>query len=156
MLTNPHDIIEAIIEEEGGDKVVFDTGKTTKWGISEKGTGMSAEKIKSLTKDEAIEFYFKEYYQPLKRLPADILHCCIDAAVNMGKRQMVKILQRAGGLSGADVDGYLGPKTYAAAATVTASDFRVERFLFYENLVQAQPEKYEKYRMGWLKRTMRV
>ena len=42
MLTDPHAIIENIIEEEGGDKVVYDTGKTTKWGISEKGTGMSA------------------------------------------------------------------------------------------------------------------
>ena len=49
MLTDPHAIIEDILIQEGGDKVVFDTGKTTKWGISEKGTGMSADDIKALT-----------------------------------------------------------------------------------------------------------
>ena len=37
MLTDPHAIIEYILIQEGGDKVVVDTGGTTKWGISEKG-----------------------------------------------------------------------------------------------------------------------
>ena len=156
MLTDPHAIIEDILIQEGGDKVVFDTGKTTKWGISEKGTGMSADEIKALTKDDAIEFYFKEYYLPLKRLPAELLHICIDSAVNMGKRQMVRLLQRASGLTGDAVDGHLGPQTYAAAQSCTPGEFRAQRFLFYESLVNSQPEKYEKYRMGWLRRTMRV
>ena len=155
MLTDPHAIIEDILIQEGGDKVVVDTGGTTKWGISEK-TGMSPDEIKALTKDDAIEFYMKEYYLPLKRLPAELLHICIDSAVNMGRRQMVRLLQRASGLTGDAVDGHLGPQTYAAAQTCTPGEFREQRFLFYENLVNAQPEKYEKYRMGWLRRTMRV
>jgi lysozyme family protein len=74
----------------------------------------------------------------------------------MGRRQMVKLLQRASGLTGDAVDGHLGPQTYAAAQSCTPGEFREQRFLFYENLVNAQPEKYEKYRMGWLRRTMRV
>ena len=140
MLTDPHAIIEDILIQEGGDKVVVDTGGTTKWGISEKGTGWSPDEIKALTKDDAIEFYMKEYYLPLKRLPAELLHICIDSAVNMGRRQMVKLLQRASGLSGKDVDGHLGPQTYAAAQSCTPGEFREQRFLFYENLVNAQPE----------------
>ena len=54
MLTDPHLIIEDILIQEGGDKVVVDTGGTTKWGISAKGTGMSAEQIKALTTHERI------------------------------------------------------------------------------------------------------
>ena len=44
------DFIEPLIEREGGEKIVVDTGGTTKYGISEKGTGLSADEIKSLTK----------------------------------------------------------------------------------------------------------
>ena len=60
MLTDPHAIIEDILTQEGGDKVVVDTGGTTKWGISEKGTGMSAEQNNARTKEDANELNFKE------------------------------------------------------------------------------------------------
>ena len=155
MLTDPHEIIADVIEQEGGSKLVKDHAGYTRFGVSER-SGMSAEEIKNLTYEQAAEFYMKEYYKPLKRLPAHLLHICIDTAVNTGRRQMIKLLQRASGLAGQDVDGYLGPTTYKAAESCTVGSFREQRFLFYENLVNAQPEKYEKFRMGWLRRTMRV
>ena len=155
MLTDPHAIIEDVIVQEGGDKIVVDSGGKSKWGVSEKGTGMSPDQIEALTKEDAIEFYFKEYYLPLKNLPPQLLHICIDSAVNMGARQMMKLLQRASGLSGSDVDGYIGPKTIAAAQSTTAGEFREQRYLFYIELCESRPE-YEKYKNGWLRRTMRV
>ena len=42
--------IEPLIEREGGEKIVVDTGGTTKYGISEHGTDLSADEIKALTK----------------------------------------------------------------------------------------------------------
>ena len=50
------DFIEPLIEREGGEKIVVDTGGTTKYGISEKGTGLSPDEIKSLTKGKPLRF----------------------------------------------------------------------------------------------------
>ena len=100
-------------------------------------------------------FSIMHYYLPLKNLPPQLLHICIASAVNMGARQMMKLLQRASGLSGSDVDGYIGPKTIAAAQSTTAGEFREQRYLFYIELCESRPE-YEKYKNGWLRRTMRV
>ena len=155
MLTDPAAIIEDVLFQEGGEELVHDfAGGWTRYGISEK-SGLSEEQIRNLTKEDAVEFYMKEYYLPLKRLPAELLHICIDSAVNMGRRQMVKLLQRASGLTGSDVDGHLGPKTYAAAQSTTAGEFREQRYLFYVQLCQDKPE-YEKFKNGWIRRTMRV
>ena len=50
-----NDFIDSVIEREGGAKIVVDTGGTTKYGIAEKGTGLSPDEIKALTKRKAIE-----------------------------------------------------------------------------------------------------
>ena len=56
------DFIEPLIEREGGEKIVVDTGGTTKYGISEHGTDLSADEIKALTDRKAIEIYRDQYY----------------------------------------------------------------------------------------------
>ena len=81
------DFIEPLIEREGGEKIVVDTGGTTKYGISEKGTGLSADEIKSLTKRKAIEIYRNNYFKPSKcdRLPDHLQESFFDCVVNQGR-----------------------------------------------------------------------
>ena len=60
------DFIEPLIEREGGAKIVVDTGGTTKYGISEKGTNLTSSEIKALTKRKAVDIYRKYYFIPSK------------------------------------------------------------------------------------------
>ena len=74
------DFIEPLIEREGGEKIVVDTGGTTKYGISEHGTDMSADDIKALTKRKAIDIYRDLYYNPSKcdKLPDHLQEAFFD------------------------------------------------------------------------------
>lgn len=77
-----------------------------------------------------------------------------DAAVNMGARTAVKLLQGAIGGS-LPVDGTWGPNTVAAANSM-ASDalviaFKAERVQHYADIVEANPG-YEKYLREWTER----
>ena len=135
------DFIEPLIEREGGEKIVVDTGGTTKYGISEKGTGLSPDEIKSLTKRQAIEIYRKHYYVPSKcdRLPEHLQEAFFDSVVNQGISRATKILQTAANHknhkgSKIAVDGRIGNQTLKAVQNLESERFRAFRVLHYAKI----------------------
>ena len=151
------EIIADILESEGG--LTKDHAGWTNRGISERGSGFSEEKIKSLTLEETIEWYTKEFYQRLKKIPPRLLHIACDYAVMSGTRQAVRSLQQAANYfhaAGIDEDGHIGPNTLRAAENVKPGQYRQFRYDFFKSLVDKDPEKYGKYADGWYKRVMRV
>ena len=151
------EIIEDILESEGG--LTKDHAGWTNRGISQRGSGFSEEKIKSLTLDETIEWYTQEFYQRLKKIPRRLLHIACDYAVMSGTRQAVRSLQQAANYfhsCGIDEDGYIGPATLRAAELVKPGQYRQFRYDFFKSLVDKDPEKYGKFAEGWYKRVMRV
>ena len=155
------DFIEPLIEREGGEKIVVDTGGTTKYGVSEKGTGLSADEIKSLTKRQAIEIYRKHYYVPSKcnRLPDHLQEAFFDSVVNQGISRATKILQTAANHknykgSKIAVDGRIGNQTLKAVQNLESERFRAFRVLHYASITIKRPDKYEKYYYGWFRRAL--
>lgn len=93
------------------------------------------------------------------RLPGGVDYVFFDMSVLQGRGAAVPILQRALGLTGADVDGRMGPKTMRAAlaadpkklvAAMTAA--RGEKF---RAIARRRPTS-KKYLRGWIKRANRV
>ena len=157
------DFIEPLIEREGGSKIVVDTGGTTKYGISEKGTGLSPDEIKALTKRKAIEIYRKHYYEPSKcdRLPEHLQETFFDSVVNQGRRRATKIMQKAanhknGKGRSISVDGRIGPNTLKAVHNLEAERFRAFRIMHYASIGFKRPDKYEKFYYGWFRRATEV
>ncbi|QDP46258.1 MAG: putative glycosyl hydrolase [Prokaryotic dsDNA virus sp.] len=155
------DFIEPLIEREGGEKIVVDTGGTTKYGISEKGTGLSPDEIKSLTKRQAIEIYRKHYYVPSKcdRLPEHLQEAFFDSVVNQGISRATKILQTAANHknhkgSKIAVDGKIGNQTLKAVQNLESERFRAFRVLHYAKITLKRPDKFEKYYYGWFRRAL--
>ena len=132
------DFIEPLIEREGGEKIVVDTGGTTKYGISEHGTDLSSDQIKALTKRKAIEAFF-------------------DCVVNQGRSRATKIMQKAANHKNGkgkviSVDGRIGPNTIKAVQNLEVERFRAFRLMHYAEIVLKRPDKYEKYYYGWYRR----
>jgi lysozyme family protein len=157
------DFIEPLIEREGGEKIVVDTGGTTKYGISEKGTGLSADEIKALTKRKAIEIYRLQYYKPSKcdRLPEHLQEAFFDCVVNQGQSRATKIMQKAANHknrkgSAISVDGRIGAMTIKAVQNLEVERFRAFRLMHYAQIVLKRPDKYEKYYYGWYRRANSV
>ena len=153
--------IEPLIEREGGEKIIVDTGGTTKYGISEKGTGLSPDEIKSLTKRQAIEIYRKHYYIPSKsdRLPEHLQEAFFDSVVNQGISRATKILQTAANHKNSKgskiaVDGRIGNQTLKAVQNLESERFRAFRVLHYAQITLKRPDKYEKYYYGWFRRAL--
>lgn len=157
------DFIEPLIEREGGAKIVVDTGGVTKYGISQKGTGLSNAEIKALTKRKAVDIYRKYYYEPSKceKLPEHLQETFFDAVVNQGRSRATKILQTAanhknGKSKAITVDGRIGVNTIKAVQNLEAERFRAFRVLHYASLIIKRPDKYEKYYYGWFRRALEV
>tara|TARA_R100000458_G_C8087184_1_gene119433 strand:- start:65 stop:553 length:489 start_codon:yes stop_codon:yes gene_type:complete len=153
--------IEPLIEREGGEKIVVDTGGTTKYGISERGTGLSADEIKALTKRKAIEIYRKHYYEPSKcnRLPDHLQEAFFDSVVNQGISRATKILQTAANHKNSKgakiaVDGRIGNQTIKAVQNLESERFRAFRVLHYAKITLERPDKYEIYYYGWFRRAL--
>ena len=146
-----NEIVLRIIEDEGGDKFTFnpaDPGGATKFGITIpaltdlwKSLGVdhdpTADDIQALTHEGAVSYYLwslkaskiGQIINPMVR------YVVFDAAVHMGVKQAVRLLQRA--LS-VDDDGVLGPVTLAATPYLNSDKlcrlFAVEQMLFYGRL----------------------
>lgn len=106
-----------------------DPGGETKYGISKR--AYPNVDIKNLTKDQAKEIYFRDYWTKagLDRYPQDKAIVLMNVAVNMG-------VNRA--LAFAAADNY-----QTAIQSIRA---------YYANLIAKNP-KLEKYRKGWNNRT---
>ena len=101
-----------IIDLEGGDKVITDSGGLTKYGVSQK--AYPDLDIRNLSFDDAAKIFKTDYWDLVKgdQLPSPLNIYVADAAYNMGPGTAMKILQRA--LGNVAVDGRWGPRTQAA------------------------------------------
>lgn len=130
-----------------------DRGGMTKFGIDAR-TNPTVD-IAHLTKEKARILYWKEFQEsPGRNMSIPISWMFFDTEVNAGRKQTIKILQRA--LKVRD-DGEIGPKTENALLTfkdlpLLIHRFTAEREKFYKNLAFLRPS-LGKYLKGWLNRT---
>ena len=158
MLTRFDDIIEVVLEHEGGYvNDPDDPGGETNFGIAKR--SHPDVDIKNLTKDGAKEIYYQDYWikNRVTQMPEDLKHIYFDMCVNQGRGRAVKILQRAANAKGADltVDGGLGPKTITALKGVELDRVRAYRIKYYADLVTRKPD-LEKFYFGWFRRGLEV
>jgi lysozyme family protein len=147
--------IVVILQNEGGYvNNLSDPGGETQWGIAKKFyPGLD---IKSLTKEQAIEIYFKDYWTPMNLDPinSDTLKLQLfDMGVNAGIRAAIRIIQR---LVFAKPDGIIGPHTvelinaYNQSVNLTEL-YKHERKRYYLGLTIRKPE-LKVFLKGWIAR----
>lgn len=144
-----NEAIEFVLEQEGD--YTFDPndpGGETKYGFSKK--AYPSLDIKNLTREAAIKIYQNDYWQPCKcdDLPRHFAFIVFDSAVNQGPRVAIRLLQIALGVS---VDGIIGPKTLAAAASAAPRKIRLalaERLAAYSRLMAEKPNLL-RYALNW-------
>lgn len=152
-------LVGMILNHEGGyvnDPV--DPGGETKYGISKR--TYPYVDIKNLTVDQAKDIYYRDWWKPL-RCP-EIKHDRIaqkhlDASINVGPRNGVRILQRALCDVGEAVvvDGIIGPKTLAATNRTDPdkllATMRYQQAQFYKRIINRNPE-LARFERGWMNR----
>ena len=148
MLTKFDEIIEITLKHEGGYvNDPKDLGGETNFGITKR--YYPDVDIENLTKKEAKEIYYKDYWlgNKVDKLPDDLKHIFFDMCVNMGRGTAVKILQRAANSRGRNigVDGGLGPATISALKGVEVERVRAYRVKYYSDLVTKKPEQNKFY-----------
>ena len=158
MLVNFDDIIEVVLEHEGGYvNDPDDPGGETNFGVAKR--SHPDVDIANLTKDGAKEIYKEHYWDKNKveDLPEELRHIYFDMCVNQGRGRAVKIMQRAANANGADlkVDGGMGPMTIAAMDGVELDRVRAYRVKYYADLVTRKPD-LEKFYFGWFRRALEV
>ena len=158
MLITFNDIIEKVLKHEGGYvNDPNDLGGETNFGITKR--FYPDVDIKNLTKEDAKQIYYKDYWKKNKcdKMPDQLKHIYFDMCVNMGKRTAVKILQRASVNKGKDidVDGGLGAMTLEAIKNVELERVRAYRVKYYVDIVNKKPEQ-EKFYFGWFRRSLEV
>ena len=149
------DIIEKVLQHEGGyvnDK--DDLGGETNYGITKR--FYPHLDIKNLTREQAKEIYYKDYWIPSKasKLPTDLRYAYFDCVVNTGQYRAVKILQQACNNKNTfeiKEDGKIGAATISACKKLEADRFISYRILFYSLLISDNPTQ-EKFWYGWYKR----
>ena len=145
--------INVILESEGGyTDDPQDPGGKTNFGLSQR--SYPDIDIRELTKEAAIEIYYKDYWIPMNVQPIPIdeltLHV-FDHGINTGQKIAVRLLQRLVGVSD---DGYIGEITLKGIDDYTGNivdEYIKRRKLFYVTLVQNKPE-LRKFLKGWLNR----
>ena len=138
--TAPDDAINYVMNQlEGGDKVVIDNdGGTTKFGLNSNHVGLKPEAVASLTPEEAVMIYKRDYWQKMgiDKLPADMRLIAFDAAVNHGADEDTKaMIEKANG----------DPRKLL--------DLRRE---YYVKLAKENPEKNGPQLQGWMNRLAKL
>ena len=141
-------------------KVVADVGGNAISGVNSKSFPRDYLFISSLPQEQrgpAVEAFYRQQFwvKWLDQLASDaVAKRVFDAAVNMGPKTAVRLLQQAVSECGhvVSVDGGWGPNTLAAAnacdeACLTAA-FRAERVQHYQDIADNDPEKAV-YLRGW-------
>jgi lysozyme family protein len=135
-----------------------DAGGETKFGISKH--SYPNLDIKSLTRDQARQIYFVDFWMKAKCVQINDENIAIkffDLCVNMGISQAVKLIQRALRATGQNVveDGLIGPITLTAINKADPTDLfaalKSETAGYYRLVVQANPSQ-QKFINGWLSR----
>jgi lysozyme family protein len=158
MLTKFEDIIEVVLEHEGGYvNDPKDPGGETNFGIAKR--SHPDVDIANLTKDGAKDIYKEVYWDKNKveSLSEDLRHIYFDMCVNQGRGRAVKILQQTANAKGAGlkVDGGMGPMTIRAMDGVELDRVRAYRVKYYADLVTRKPD-LERFYFGWFRRALEV
>ena len=141
--------IEFVLEQEGGYTLdPHDPGGETNFGNSKK--SYPSLDIKNHSRSDAVEIYRRDFWKPCRcdDLPKHFAFIVFDTAVNQGPRVSIRILQIALGVS---VDGIIGPKTLAAAASAKPKVIRLalaERLAAYSRLM-AEKQNLLRYALNW-------
>ncbi|WP_185954300.1 glycoside hydrolase family 108 protein [Balnearium lithotrophicum] len=141
-----------------------DPGSETKFGISKK--QYPNLDIKSLTKEQAKEIYWKDYWLKAKCPDLEAYHPKLaiyhfDTAVNTGIRTAGKILQRAINKQGFKlyVDGIVGPITVSTLKEchigTLLRDYLLQRELYYKEITDKK-KVLRKFFRGWINRTLEL
>jgi lysozyme family protein len=159
--TNFSRCLDVVFREEGGyTNDPNDPGGPTNFGITIedlrqwRGTAVTADDVKSMTKSEAQEIYRSKYWNPMQcdDLPNGIDMEVFDFGVNVGLREAVKTLQSVVGVTS---DGSVGPITLSAAKAAnrqtTIQSYSARRLNYYRAL-----PGWPHFGAGWTNRTNAV
>jgi hypothetical protein len=148
--------IKFVMTNEGGvSNESDDAGGLTKYGISQK--SYPDLDIANLTKEQAIEIYQRDFWQPYQDFDDRLATKVFDLSVNMGHKRAVQILQRALQCLGAKIvdDGVLGPLTKQAIGLANVdlllTAIKSEAAGIYRNLATTNTSQ-QKFLKGWLRR----
>lgn len=128
-----------------------DPGGATKYGIDQR--SHPTVNIRNLTRDQARQIYWHSYWRTIAGayLPARTAWAVMDCAVNCGRAQSVKWLQRALRIND---DGIIGPRTLEHASLENDSELALavlaQREAHYRAL--AKKGNFAKFLKGWLNR----
>ena len=159
------DIIRETIRREGGYvDHPSDPGGATNMGITIytlkqwRGTEVTKDDVRNLTREEATQIYYQLFWKPLnlENLSTGWLkELMFDWCVNAGARNPIRQLQR---LVGTKSDGYLGPKTATLIADfyslhgIRAPGLIVDcRIMWYLRLAQSKHSRID-FVPGWFNR----
>lgn len=145
--------VEFVLSEEGGyANDPRDPGGETKYGISKR--AYPHLDIKNLTKEQAKQLYYKDYFQPIRPLVKDnpkLAVAVFDAAVNMGVGTAIRLVQKALGVK---EDGVIGPVTLRV---LHEKREQILPFFLFERLSRYQSlSTWGIYRKGWTLRLFRL
>ena len=124
----------------------------TKCGISAAAYPMLD--IRNLTQQQIEDIYRRDYFLPVRgsELPQPLAMVAFDAAVNVGVRRSVILLQQSAGVA---ADGVLGDVTLKALnrgnACELASDALARRLAYYAEL-----PSWKEFGLGWTKRILKL
>jgi len=150
------------LREEGGyaDNPA-DPGGATNMGITlatyrqwSDNPDLGPTQVQDMTERTARAIYRSLYWNPLRAdaLPAGVDLSVFDMGVNAGIWGSAKILQRALGFTGEEVDGCIGPETLGAAAKFDArtlvNDLAERQTAYYRSLFD-----FPTFGTAWLNRT---
>jgi len=134
-----------------------DSGKETKYGISEK--SYPNLDIKHLTLNQAKEIYKRDYWDKINGdniLNQEVANNIFDASVNLGVRRAVKLAQYQLGIG---ADGILGKITLIYLNKFDPMYFvdlyKYSRIRFYTILCRLYP-KNKIFFYGWVNRTIKI
>jgi lysozyme family protein len=137
-----------VLESEGGySDDPADSGGKTNFGISQ--AQYPNIDIKRLTRDEAITFYWRDYWEKYRcgDFPWPLGFILFDSVVQFNPARPVKWLQAAVG--GVMVDGILGPETVQAADAVRDPVRAAARMMAERGEYRTTRSNYHIFGKGW-------
>jgi lysozyme family protein len=149
------------LQEEGGfTNDPNDPGGATNHGITLAtlrgylgDDGLGVDDIRNIDMATVNAIYHANYWNRLRcdALPAGIDLMVFDHGVNTGTGRAGRMLQQAAGMTGADVDGAIGPRTLAAVAradpAALIADLGSRQRAYYQSL-----PGFVRYGNGWMAR----
>jgi lysozyme family protein len=140
--------IGRILGHEGGySNDPKDPGGETNWGISKR--SYPNVDIKNLTRDGAIAIYKRDFWaQCGQGLALGVMFQVLDASVNHGIGNAIRMLQRAVGVAD---DGHWGSVSITAYMAMSVSDVLM-LFLAERGEFMAKLKTFDTFGRGWTRR----